>query len=230
MRTVHCRSTLVPPIRRSVYKQCVQELCDAATKQQQLQQQQQNSGNNSSSSNSSSMASLFPSMIAAFSTSNLDDDDLDFCDVTGAGTSETGVTAGDNVLADVSIINNPAFAARSAPATGARRPLHDIQQNCISSKQVLVACAPANDATTGTVHSNNMNNNTTSNSGSSSKLVLTEREKSQLEAMQTVMETAARHLMSKRKGAAAGGAANDLLQYGAKLLDRYAQALHVPHQ
>eukprot|EP00953_Heterococcus_sp_UTEX-ZZ885_P040063 20503-Heterococcus_DN1.PRE.2 len=206
MRTVHCRSTLVPPIRRSVYKQCVQELCDAATKQQQLQQQQQNSGNNSSSSNSSSMASLFPSMIAAFSTSNLDDDDLDFCDVTGAGTSETGVTAGDNVLADVSIINNPAFAARSAPATA------------------------ANDATTGTVHSNNMNNNTTSNSGSSSKLVLTEREKSQLEAMQTVMETAARHLMSKRKGAAAGGAANDLLQYGAKLLDRYAQALHVPHQ
>jgi hypothetical protein len=118
----------VPPIRRSVYKQCVQELCDAATKQQQLQQQQQHSGNNSGS-NSSSMASLFPSMIAAFSTSNLDDDDIDFCDVTDAGILENGNTASDDVLADVSIIHDPAFAARSAPATGARRSLHDIQQN-----------------------------------------------------------------------------------------------------
>jgi hypothetical protein len=62
------------------------------------------------------MASLFPSMIAAFSTSNLDDD-LDFCDVTGAGVSENGVTAG----ADVSNIHNPAFAARSAPTSGAHR-------------------------------------------------------------------------------------------------------------
>jgi hypothetical protein len=58
----------------------------------------------------------------------------------------------------------------------------------------FVLPAAANDATSSTLHINNMNNNASSSS-SSSKLVLTEREKSQLEAMQTVMETAARHLM-----------------------------------
>jgi hypothetical protein len=62
-----------------------------------------------------------------------------------------------------------------------------VQQTAVSTTANGVTASSSS-----TLNVNNMNTNSTS---SSSRLVLTEREKSQLEVMQTVMETAARHLM-----------------------------------